>query len=170
MSCDVLSQREAMLRVPRSFLTWSAMSLFSQKRDDYRFIFAACSLDVIRESASGRGLGKGSPRVFCCRASDCYRLGACHTASAKAARSCRVGSGSGAAACGEPRSVFTGSGLRGPRGRVVKFLWLALRCLSTWRGVCARSCRAFACNRVGTCVACPVWLLRALWGDKKTFC
>ena len=23
--------------------------------------------------------------------------------------------------------------------------------------------------RVGTCVACPVWLLRALWGDKKTF-
>ena len=23
---------------------------------------------------------------------------------------------------------------------------------------------------MGTCVACPVWLLRALWGDKKTFC
>ena len=50
----------------------------------------------------------------------------------------------GAAACGEPRSAFTedrGSGLRGPRGRVVKFLWLALRCLPTEpmaRGLCPK--------------------------------
>ena len=29
-----------------------------------RFIFAACSLDVIRESASGRGSGKGPPVFF----------------------------------------------------------------------------------------------------------
>ena len=151
-----------MLRVPRSFLTWSAMSLFSQKRDGYRFIFAACSLDVIRESASGRGLGKGSPRVFCCRASDCYRVGTCHTASAKAARSCRVGSGSGGSGVFSQSVAFSKKTSATTKSLTIQF---GDRCdvfgvpPSRRRGVCAGCCRAFGCYRVGTCVARPLWLL-----------
>ena len=62
-------------------------------------------------------------------------------------------------------SVHRGSGLRGPRGRVVKFLRLALRCLSTKpmaRGLC-RMLPCFWLLPRGD--GRGVWLLGDPWGD-----